>query len=85
MHEAINTEGGNLSATAQSHMTQSHTAVQQVGTIAAKADVAHLALSHIADFGPTATIDPTQWTHWAQQGYTGQVTIGNDLQTITIR
>ncbi|MCC3313749.1 MBL fold metallo-hydrolase [Nocardia africana] len=85
VHEAINTEGGNLSATAQSHMTQSHTAVQQVGTIAAKADVAHLVLSHIADFGPTATIDPTQWTHWAQQGYTGQVTIGNDLQTITIR
>ncbi|MFD6397486.1 MBL fold metallo-hydrolase [Nocardia sp. NPDC060249] len=85
VHEAINTEGGSLSPTAQSHMTESHTAVQQVGTIASRADVPRLVLSHIADFGPTATVDPAQWTRWAQQGYSGEVIIGNDLQSITLR
>ncbi|MFE6922351.1 MBL fold metallo-hydrolase [Nocardia sp. NPDC057663] len=88
VHEAINTEGGKLSKlspAAQSHMTESHTAVQQVGTIAAGADVPTLVLSHIADFGPTGTVDPAQWTRWAQQGYSGEVIIGNDLQTITLR
>ncbi|MEU6584270.1 MBL fold metallo-hydrolase [Nocardia sp. NPDC046763] len=82
VHEAINTEGGSLSAAAQSHMTQSHTAVQQVGAIAHQADVPTLVLSHIADFGPTGTVDPVQWTHWAQQGYSGKVIVGSDLQTI---
>ncbi|WP_245663023.1 MBL fold metallo-hydrolase [Nocardia inohanensis] len=85
VHEAINTEGGNLSAAAQSHMTESHTAVQQVGTIAERADVATLVLSHIADFGPTATVDADRWTQWAQQGYGGRVIVGSDLQTISIR
>ncbi|MFD6391045.1 MBL fold metallo-hydrolase [Nocardia sp. NPDC060259] len=85
VHEAINTEGGILSPAAQSHMRESHTPVQQVGTIAAGADVPTLVLSHIADFGPTATVDPAQWTRWAQQGYSGEVIIGNDLQSITLR
>lgn len=66
-------------------MTESHTAVQQVGAIAAKADVPELVLSHIADCGPTATVDPAQWTRWAQQGYGGEVIIGNDLQSITLQ
>lgn len=85
IHEAINTEDGSLSAAAQSHMTQSHTAVQQVGTVAQRAGVPRLVLSHIADFGPTASIDPVQWAQWAQRGYDGDVTVGQDLQTITLR
>lgn len=83
VHESINTQGSHLAAAAQSHMLQSHTEVQQVGTIAARADVPKLVLSHIADFGPS--LDPAQWARWAKQGYTGDVIVGRDLQVITVR
>jgi ribonuclease BN (tRNA processing enzyme) len=82
VHEAVNTEGGNLPAAARSHMLQSHTEVQQVGTVAARADVPKLVLSHISDFGPS--LDPVQWAKWAKQGYSGDVIVGSDLQAITL-
>jgi ribonuclease BN (tRNA processing enzyme) len=63
-------------------MLQSHTEVQQVGTVAARADVPKLVLSHISDFGPS--LDPVQWAKWAKQGYSGDVIVGSDLQAITL-
>ena len=82
VHEAINIQGSELPAAVQSHMLQSHTEVQQVGTVAARADVPKLVLSHISDFD---TLDPVQWAKWAEQGYSGDVIVGTDLQAITVR
>lgn len=83
VHEAINIRGSDLPAAARSHMLQSHTEVQQAGTVAARADVPRLVLSHIADFGPA--LDPAQWARWAKQGYSGEVIVGSDLRAITVR
>ncbi|MFC7449866.1 MBL fold metallo-hydrolase [Rhodococcus daqingensis] len=86
VHESVNIEGSQLSTAAKDHMIQSHTQVQEVGSVAERADVPKLVVSHVADFGPTTpNLDMTQWTNWAKQGYSGDVIIGNDLQTITVR
>lgn len=83
VHESVNTQGSQLPAAAQDHMMQSHTQVQQVGSIAQRAEAKKLVLSHIADFN--RALDPAQWQIWAKQGYNGDVVIGSDLQTITVK
>lgn len=85
VHEAINLEGGQLPDAARDHMVQSHTEVQQVGTVAQRAGAPKLVLTHMADFAAGIDgLDPKQWHQWAKRGYGGDVIVGSDLQTITV-
>lgn len=79
VHEAINLEGFAGSPALASHARLSHVDVQRVGTVAAAANARHLVLSHVGDY-VSDLIDVRRWTNWAQQGYDGRVTVGQDLQ-----
>jgi ribonuclease BN (tRNA processing enzyme) len=83
VHEAINIERSPIAGAARDHMLRSHTTVQQVGGVAQRAEAKKLVLSHIADLG--GNLDTTPWERWAKQGYSGDVIIGSDLQTITVK
>jgi len=57
--------------------------VQRVGEIAHAVNAGQLVLNHLYD----ATHNPIpvpQWTLWARQGYGRRVTVGSDLQRITV-
>lgn len=82
IHEATNLEGADMPPALYDHQVESHVSPQKVGTIAQKAGVPQLVLSHLAD--ATGNIDPAQWERWAKQGYTGEVTVGEDLQRIAL-
>lgn len=91
IHEAVNIEGNTLPPALQSHMVQSHTPVQQVGSIAQRAEAKKLVLSHVSDFSnldraalESGALDVAQWNSWAQQGYRGEAFVGEDLQTIIV-
>lgn len=84
VHEAISLEGvTGLPPAYINHQIESHVEVQKVGTIAAAAQARHLVLSHIGD-GARNPLNPRQWARWAQHGYHGRVTVGDDLQRIRI-
>ncbi len=83
IHEAVNVQGSVLQGANLEHMLASHVEVQKVGPIAQRAGAKQLVLSHIADFA-NDPLDPAQWQQWAKAGYDGPVTIGADLQTITL-
>lgn len=83
IHEAINVQGAQLPPAILSHLLTSHVEVQKVGPIAQKARAQQLVLSHIADLAHHP-IDSAQWTKWAGQGYDRKVSIGQDLQRITL-
>jgi ribonuclease BN (tRNA processing enzyme) len=62
------------------HLLGSHTPVDQVGTLAERAGVATLVLSH---FVPSCgTVDDDTWHREAQRGYRGRVVVGHDLQRL---
>ncbi len=57
--------------------------MQRVGEIAHAVNAGQLVLNHLYD----ATHNPIpvpQWTLWARQGYGRRVTVGSDLQRITV-
>jgi len=83
IHEAINVQGAQLPPATLSHLLTSHVEVQKVGPIAQKAGARQLVLSHIADL-VHHPIDTEQWTKWACRGYDGKVSVGQDLQRITL-
>ncbi|MDA3625257.1 MBL fold metallo-hydrolase [Saccharopolyspora sp. WRP15-2] len=84
VHEAINLRGKvNLPPVAIDHMLQSHVEVQKVGTIAQRAGVPKLVLSHLIDF-VTTPLNREQWHDWASQNYDGEVVIGTELQRIRL-
>jgi ribonuclease BN (tRNA processing enzyme) len=83
VHEAISdpAEVG-ISGPILTHMLESHVLVNEVGSIAQAAEAKHLVLSHLGDF--TGEIKRSKWQRAAQHGYTGKVTVGEDLQRIPI-
>lgn len=83
LHEAINLRGSSLPDTVRDHMLQSHVEVQKVGSIAQRAGVRHLILTHIGDLAH-GTIDTDQWTRWARHGFGGKVTVGQDLHRFVL-
>lgn len=84
VHEAINVQGWSGGTPVfVDHLLQSHVEVQEVGPIAQKSKVPHLVLSHISDLRGNPLPVP-QWRKWAQAGYEGKVTIGEDLQRLVI-
>ncbi|WP_409463166.1 MBL fold metallo-hydrolase [Amycolatopsis sp. GA6-003] len=83
LHEAINLEGMNLSPVFRDHLLESHVEVQKVGGIAESAEAKHLVLTHLGSANGSR-INPAQWRKWAQRGYGGRVTVGEDLQRIVV-
>ncbi|MFJ8931485.1 MBL fold metallo-hydrolase [Streptomyces sp. NPDC102364] len=84
IHEAVNLEGSSLPPVSRDHMLKSHVEVQKVGSVARRADVPKLVLSHIIDF-KDRKVDPVKWKRFARRGYDGSVVVGHDLQRIGVR
>ncbi|MEX5275774.1 hypothetical protein [Kocuria sp. CPCC 205261] len=59
-----------------------HVMVEDMGPVVQASHVDHLVLSHIENTG--GTIDPVEWHRLASRGYDGAVTVGQDLQIITV-
>jgi ribonuclease BN (tRNA processing enzyme) len=84
VHEAMNLQGALMPPAMRDHMLQSHVEVQKVGPIAQQSHAKKLVLSHIGDIAHPQ-LDTHRWKAWAQNGYRGQVVIGEDLQRIVLR
>ncbi len=83
VHEAISDPAEiGLPAPIRDHMLKSHTLVSEIGSIAHEADVPRTVLSHIGDF--TGEVDVEKWTQIARAGYSGEVTVGSDLSSLTL-
>jgi ribonuclease BN (tRNA processing enzyme) len=84
VHESINVRGWAGPEALKNHLLESHVEVQKVGSVAESASVAHLILSHIGDLA-TEVINVGRWRTWAQQGFSGRVSIGADLDAYEVR
>ncbi|WP_402463903.1 MBL fold metallo-hydrolase [Isoptericola aurantiacus] len=85
VHEAINVEGWDGPESVRAHLVDGHVEVQQVGGVAQRAEAEHLVLSHLGDLAAEGDLDARQWRRWAQQGYDGRVTVGDDLDVFTLQ
>lgn len=63
------------------HILASHTTTEEVGKVAAEANVKQLVLSHLIP-GDDPSITDEQWTQGVRKHYSGPVIIGRDLQEI---
>jgi ribonuclease BN (tRNA processing enzyme) len=63
------------------HLLKSHATPEQVGRVAAAADVKTLVLSHFVP-GGDATITDEMWTADVRKNFNGRVIVGRDLMTI---
>ena len=77
VHEAIG-GGAALPQASFQHMKDSHVFIEDVGPIAEKAQAKHLVVSHYAELTDLKA-DVDKYKSLAQQGYNGEVTIGQDL------
>ncbi|WP_125615192.1 MBL fold metallo-hydrolase [Specibacter cremeus] len=66
--------------TLRKHLIDSHTSSTDVGEIAARAGVEHLVLSHFVPGSPS--VPDEIWVNDARQGFSGKITIGQDLMEI---
>jgi len=82
VHEAQDLEGFQGPPALADHLRKSHTDVQRVGEIAHAANAGQLVLTHLGS--AHNPIPVPQWTRWARQGYGRRVTVGGDLQRITV-
>ncbi|MDR7304093.1 MBL fold metallo-hydrolase [Haloactinomyces albus] len=86
VHEALDIDWYKENGTPEhkiSHLTQSHTPAGTVGSIARKAGVGTLVLSHLAP-APPSSVSDARWRQQAQRGFDGRVLIGNDLDRIPV-
>lgn len=60
------------------HVVDSHTAVEEVGRIAAAAGVKTLVLSHLVP-GETTSVSDEEWTAGARRHFSGRIVVGHDL------
>lgn len=60
------------------HLLDSHTPVEEVGRIAAEANVRKLVLSHLVP-GETTAVTDSEWLEGATRHFKGEVTVGRDL------
>lgn len=91
VHEVIHTQhldsGRHLRANTEwealrNHLVRSHTPIEDVGVIAAKADVGTLVLSHLVP--SSASLSDAAWTDPIRDTFQGPVIVGKDLMTITV-
>jgi len=64
------------------HIIASHTDVEDVAKLAARAGVKTLVLSHIVPTEPTGNISDDQWLAAAKKHFAGEVILGRDLLEI---
>jgi len=64
------------------HLLDSHTPVEDVGRIAAEANVRTLVLSHFVP-GETTAVPDSAWLEGAKKHFKGRVVVGRDLGEIT--
>jgi ribonuclease BN (tRNA processing enzyme) len=69
-------------ATLKKHLLESHTAVEDVGKIAAAAGVKVLVLSHLVP-GDLDVTDET-WTEGAKKSFSGRIIVARDLMQLTL-
>ncbi len=84
VHESINIQGFRGPEALKSHLLSSHVEVQKVGTIAQKAEVSRLVLSHIGDLASPQEVPVKRWMAWAQKGFDGKAAVGSDGQVIRL-
>jgi len=69
------------SATLRKHIVDSHTASEDVGRVAAQAQVKTLVLSHFVP-GDDAEITDEMWTEGVRKHFTGRIIVGKDLMEV---
>lgn len=84
VHEVIDLDwvgsSGDIPESIIDHLRESHTDVNEIGSIAEAAGVRNLVLTHIVPGSPQ-DISDGQWRRRAQRGYSGTVHVGRDLMT----
>ena len=63
------------------HLLASHTGPEDVGRIAAAAEVKTLVLTHFVP-GDDASITDAQWTEGVRKHFNGRIIVGKDLMEI---
>jgi Metal-dependent hydrolases of the beta-lactamase superfamily III len=69
-------------ATLKKHLLESHTAVEDVGKIAAAAGVKVLVLSHLVPGDLDVTNDT--WTEGVKKNFSGKIVVARDLMELTL-
>jgi ribonuclease BN (tRNA processing enzyme) len=85
IHEAIYASAipqmaGENAPTLADHLRRSHTSVEEVGLVAARAGVKKLVLSHLVPGGPQVT--DAMWLAAVRTNFSGDVVIGHDLMEV---
>lgn len=68
-------------ATLRSHLLASHTTTEQLGEVAAAAQVKKLVLSHYVPADDPSITD-AMWTEGVAKHYSGEIVLGRDLMTV---
>jgi ribonuclease BN (tRNA processing enzyme) len=67
--------------TLRKHLIDSHTTTEQLGHVAAEADVKTLVLSHFVP-GDDPSITDAMWTEDVRKNFSGEIVVGRDLMTV---
>jgi ribonuclease BN (tRNA processing enzyme) len=67
--------------TLRKHLIDSHTTTEQLGRVAAEAEVKTLVLSHLVP-GDDPSITDAVWTEDVRKNFSGEIVVGRDLMTI---
>lgn len=67
--------------TLRKHLLASHTTTEQLGYVAAEADVRTLVLSHFVP-GDDPSITDAMWTEDVRKSFAGEIVVGRDLMTV---
>lgn len=92
IHEVMDEEGikrlvarhGSTASTLLEHLKASHTLAEDVGRIAAKANVKNLVLTHFVPFDD-AQITDDNWISAIRKNYSGNIIVGRDLLEILLK
>ena len=63
------------------HLIDSHTTTEQLGRVAAQADVGTLVLSHFVPGDDPSNTD-AKWTEGVRKNFSGEIVVDRDLMTI---
>lgn len=86
VHEALDLDWYRANGTPEhkiSHLRESHTPASEVGSLAQRAGVRTLVLSHLAP-APSSSVPDEHWRRQAQRGFEGRVVVGKDLMRLPV-
>jgi len=88
VHEVMHLEGIERliarlpsATTLRAHLMASHTTTEQLGHVAAEAEVKKLVLSHFVP-GDDPSITDAMWTEGVRKNFSGEIVVGRDLMTV---